>query len=103
VDDQNSLTMAKKILSDKIKTIFENSYRTYGIARIHACLQEENKSCSRPRVAGIMRELALQGKRKGIIRKKTRNSNHAHEVTENKLERQFKAEKPNQKWVADLT
>ena len=50
-----------------------------------------------------MRELGLQGKRKGIIRKKTTNSNHALEVAQNKLERQFKAEKPNQKWVADLT
>ena len=65
--------------------------------------QEEHESCSRPRVAGIMRELGLQGKRKGIIRKKTTNSNHALEVAQNKLERQFKAEKPNQKWVADLT
>jgi putative transposase len=64
--------------------------------------QEENESCSRPRVAGIMREVGLKGKRKGIIRKKTTNSNHLLEVAENKLERQFKAEKPNQKWVADL-
>ena len=50
-----------------------------------------------------MRELGLQGKRKGIIRKKITNSNHALEIAQNKLERQFKAEKPNQKWVADLT
>jgi putative transposase len=93
----------RKNLSFKIKTIFENSRKTYGITRIHACLCDENESCSRPRVAGIMRELGLQGKRKGIIRKKTTNSNHALEVAQNKLERQFKAEKPNQKWVADLT
>jgi putative transposase len=93
----------RKILSKKIKTIFENSRRTYGIARVHACLREENEWCSRPRVAGIMRELGLKGKRKGIIRKKTTNSNHALEVAQNKLEREFKAEKPNQKWVADLT
>ena len=93
----------RKNLSFKIKNIFENSRKTYGITRIHACLQEESPRCSRPRVAGIMRELGLKGKRKGIIRKKTTNSNHALEVAQNKLERQFKAEKPNQKWVADLT
>ena len=93
----------RNILSDKIKTIFENSRKTYGITRIHACLREKNESCSRPRVAGIMRELGLKGKRKGIIRKKTTNANHALEVAQNKLERDFKAEKPNQKWVADLT
>ena len=50
-----------------------------------------------------MRELGLQGKRKGIIRKKTTNSNHTLEIAENKLERQFKTDKPNHKWVADLT
>ncbi len=93
----------RKNLSFKIKIIFENSRKTYGITRVHACLQEENESCSRPRVAGIMGKLGLKGKRKGITGKKTTNSNHALEVAQNKLERQFKAEKPNQKWVADLT
>jgi putative transposase len=93
----------RKNLSFKIKIIFENSRRTYGITRIHACLRTENESCSRARVAGIMCELGLKGKRKGIIRQKTTNSNHTLEVAQNKLERQFKAEKPNQKWVADLT
>ena len=93
----------RKLLSNKIKTIFENSRKTYGITRIHACLREKNESCSRPRVAGIMRELGLKGKRKGFIRRKTTNSNHALEVPQNKLEREFKTEKPNQKRVADLT
>jgi putative transposase len=57
----------RKILSDKIKTIFENIRRSYGIARVHACLREENELSSRSRIAGILRELGLKGKRKGII------------------------------------
>ena len=93
----------RKALSQKIKTIHENSRRTYGSARIHACLLEAKESCSRPRVAGIMRELGLEGKRKGKIRHKTTDSTHAHAIAENRLERNFSAEKPNQKWVADLT
>ena len=93
----------RKILSNKIRVHYANSRKTYGSARILACLREENEWCSRSRVAGIMRELGLKGKRKGIIKKKTTNSNHTLEIAENKLERQFKAEKPNQKWVADLT
>jgi putative transposase len=90
-------------LSEKIKTIHENSRRTYGSARIHACLIETEEWCSRPRVAGIMRELGLEGKRKGRLRHKTTDSTHAHAIAENRLERNFNAEKPNQKWVADLT
>lgn len=100
---ESNRTKERKVLSEKIKTIFENSRKTYGSARIHACLREENEPGSRPRVAGIMRELGLQGKRKGTVRKKTTDSNHSHAIAENKLERSFDAQKPNQKWVADLT
>ena len=92
-----------KALSEKIKTIFENSRKTYGSARVHAVLREENEPGSRPRVAGIMRELGLEGKRKGKFRRKTTDSFHVHAIAENKLERNFNAEKPNRKWVADLT
>ena len=90
-------------LSEKIKIIHENSRKTYGSVRVHAVLLEENESSSRPRVAGIMRELGLQGKRKGIVKQKTTDSTHSHAIAENKLERKFDAEKPNRAWVADLT
>jgi transposase InsO family protein len=50
-----------------------------------------------------MRELGLQGKRKGTVKQKTTDSKHSCAIAENKLERKFDAEKPNQAWVADLT
>jgi putative transposase len=50
-----------------------------------------------------MRELGLQGKRKGTMKQKTTESKHTHAIAENKLERNFDTEKPNQAWVADLT
>ena len=90
-------------MSEKIKTIHENSRKTYGSVRVHAVLLEENESSSRPRVAGIMRELGLQGKRKGTVKQKTTDSKHSHAIAENKLERKFNAENPNRAWVADLT
>lgn len=34
--------------------------------------------------------------------KATTNSNHKHPVSENKLNRQFKVNKPNQSWVTDI-
>ena len=93
----------RKALSERIKTIHENSRKTYGSVRIHAVLLEENEPSSRPRVAGIMRELGLQGKRKGTVKHKTTDSKQSHAIAENKLERKFDVEKPDQKWVADLT
>jgi putative transposase len=100
---ESNRSKERKALSEKIKTIHENSRKTYGSVRVHAVLLEENESSSRPRVAGIMRELGLQGKRKGIVKQKTTNSKHSHAIAENKLERKFDAEKPNRAWVADLT
>jgi putative transposase len=100
---ESNRSKERKILSEKIKTIHENSRKTYGSVRVHAVLLEENESSSRPRVASIMRELGLEGKRKGVVKKKTTDSKHSHSIAENKLERKFDAEKPDQKWVADLT
>ncbi len=100
---ESNRSKERKALSEKIKTIHENSRKTYGNVRIHTVLLKENESSSRPRVAGIVRELELQGKRKGTEKQKTTDSKHPHAIAENKLERKFDAEKPNQKWVADLT
>ena len=93
----------RKQLSQKVKTIFENSRNTYGSARVHACLLEENESCCKPVVASIMREQGLKGKRKGRVTQKTTNSKHAHPIAQNKLERAFDASKPDLKWASDIT
>ncbi len=50
-----------------------------------------------------MRENGLKGKRKGKIKHQTTNSNHQNAIAENKLERKFSAEKPDQKWASDIT
>ena len=33
----------------------------------------------------------------------TTNSKHSSAIAENKLNREFQADKPNQKWVTDIT
>ena len=91
------------ILAEQIKLIHANSRNTYGSARVHAVLLERNEHCSRPRVASIMRDHGLTGKRKGKVRQITTDSTHGHTIAENRLDREFDAEKPNQKWVADIT
>jgi putative transposase len=93
----------RKQLSQKVKTIFENSRNTYGSARVHAVLLEENQVCCKPVVASIMREQGLKGKRKGQVTQKTTNSKHAHPIAQNKLERAFDASKPDLKWASDIT
>lgn len=86
----------------KIKTVYAKSRGTYGSPRVHACLVEQGERVSRPRVARIMREHGIQGKNRRRF-KATTNSHHAHPIAENRLERDFKAEKPDRIWAADIT
>lgn len=90
-------------LSQKIKSIYERSRRTYGSARIHACLLEDNEACCKPVVASIMRQHGLRGKRKGRIKRRTTDSEHDHPIAQNVLERKFDASKPDLKWASDIT
>ena len=68
---ESNRSKERKILTEKIKTEYATSRNTYGSRRIHACLLEHNVLCSRPRVASIMREHGLKGKRKGKIKRVT--------------------------------
>ncbi len=100
---ESTRSTKRKVLSQKIKNIHQNSRNTYGAARVHACLLEENESCCKPVVASIMREQGLKGKRKGRVKQKTTNSKHAHPIAQNKLERAFDSIKPDLKWASDIT
>lgn len=48
----------------KILAIHKESKKRYGSPRIHAALREENECCGRKRVARLMREERIAGKRR---------------------------------------
>lgn len=97
---------ANKILNDflgkEIKDIFENSRKTYGIYRIKAELKSKGINVGHNKIAKIKRDLGVYPKIKRRY-KKTTDSNHNERVNENLLNREFRAEKPNEKWVSDIT
>jgi putative transposase len=103
---QRGLSNRKKedaVLLEEIKMIHANSKRTYGSPRVKASLlEEQGKLVSRARTARLMREAGLRTKYKKRFVTTTK-SNHTHGIAENVLAREFKAEKPNQKWVTDIT
>lgn len=47
---------------EKIKEIHKASRRTYGSPRIHAEMKQQGESCSRKRVARLMRQEKIQAK-----------------------------------------
>ena len=91
------------VLLEEIKSIHAKSDRAYGSPRIkHELHDVKGKQVSRARVNRLMRQAGLRTKfkRKYVT---TTKSDHTHNIAENVLNREFKAEKPNQKWVTDIT
>ena len=83
--------------------IHANSKQTYGSPRVkHELLEQHGKRVSRARANRLMREAGLQTKYKKKFVTTTK-SKHSKNIAENKLNREFHADKPNQKWVTDIT
>lgn len=89
-------------LARKIKVIFDDEKSRVGAPRIAKRLKTEGELASRHRVARIMR---LNGWRARAAKKfkVTTNSNHRLPVAPNLLNQDFSAQKPNEKWVSDIT
>jgi transposase InsO family protein len=89
-------------LITKIKMIHEDSRQTYGSPRIHAELAFQGETCSRKRVAGLMKKAGVQAKMRKRFKLTTR-ANPKAKAAPNLLEQNFTAEMPNQRWVTDIT
>lgn len=89
-------------LIDHIRRIHKMSRKAYGSPRVHAQLKKQGYACNQKTVARLMHQDGLKAQRKyrKVI---TTNSKHSFPVAPNVLNREFQAEKPNQKWVADIT
>lgn len=85
-----------------IKDNFEESRSTYGYRRIHRCLQAQGETCSKHRVARLMKRHQLQPKTKKKF-KATTNSKHKLPIHKNHLQRDFTPGQINQAWVSDIT
>jgi transposase InsO family protein len=89
-------------LIEHIRRIHKLSRKTYGSPRVYHQLKKQGLICSPNRVARLMRQEDIKGRRK-YRKVHTTDSQHAFPVAENLLNREFEAEKPNQKWVGDIT
>lgn len=90
----------KKLL-ETIRQIHRETHGIYGSPRITESLPKDEKA-SRSRVARIMRENGIRSKTVKKY-KATTNSNHHLPVADNLLNRDFTAQRPNEKWVTDIT
>ena len=84
-----------------IRQIHRDNHQIYGYLKITQELPDALK-VSKHTVYRLMKQQGLQSKTRRKY-KATTNSKHNLPVAENLLNRQFSAEKPNQKWVSDIT
>jgi putative transposase len=89
-------------LGNLLEDAYQNNRQVYGSPRLHAELKEQGVHCGRKRVARLMRERGISAKPKRR-KLKTTDSHHSNPVALNMLARDFTADAPNTKWVADIT
>ena len=95
---------AEKELFYKIKQIFIESKKSYGVPRVWRELLRNGVSCSRRQVGRIMRKnklISVHCRRRRFI--STTDSSRTRAPSENLLNRNFKAKAINENWVGDIT
>lgn len=89
-------------LCEEIRRVWEENFRVYGVRKVWLQLNREGFEVARCTVARLMRRLGLQG----VVRGKpvtTTVSDKAVPCPLDRVNRQFRAERPNALWVSDFT
>ena len=87
-------------LAEKIKECQEKYGKTYGYRRVHIWLERQGIHHNPKTILRVMQKYDLLSV---IRRKKYRNYGEYLHRYPNLLNRDFKAERPNQKWVTDIS
>ncbi len=97
---------ARKTRDQELKTeiarVHEANFGVYGARKCWRGLNREGISVARCTVERLMREMSLEGVRRGKARKTT-TPNKSTARPADLVARDFSASRPNQLWVADLT
>jgi putative transposase len=94
-------SLVDESLGVQVRHSFLRSDRTYGARRVWRNVLEQGISCGLHRIARLMREQALRARPRRRSLPKDRDERSV--IAGNVLNRQFQADGPNQKWVANFT
>lgn len=90
-------------LAEQVRDVFKEFESISGSRKIAKELVDREVKVCRNTVAELMREMNLQSKAQRRAFVVTTDSNHLEPIAPNLLDRDFTAERPNEKWVADIT
>jgi putative transposase len=99
---RSARALADEALTPMVKASFVASARTYGARRVWRDILADGVSCGLHRIERLMRLQALRARprRRALPRDE---GERLAVIAPNALARQFTAERPNQKWIADFT
>jgi len=99
---RSSRARRDEVLSGHIQRVWEENFQVYGVRKVWRQLLREGVMVARCTVERLMRRLGLQGVVRGNP-VKTTISDKANPCPLDKVNRQFRAERPNALWVSDFT
>jgi putative transposase len=99
---KSAKTERREALVVAIKAVHGEMKARYGSPRIHDELVARGQPCCVKTVARLMRQHGIAAKTKRKFRCTT-DSNHAHPVAENIVDRDFNPKAANRIWTADIT
>ena len=91
-----------EFLIPQIQRVWDTNFQVYGAEKVWKQLQREGIFVARCTVERLMRRLGLQGVRRGKV-VRTTFGDPAAQCPLDRVNRQFKADRPNQLWVSDFT
>ena len=100
--DSCSESQRHEEILEAVRDIANSSNHSYGSRRIGKALNTLGYPVGRWKARSLMREAGVQVKHRKKY-KVTTDSNHKQPVFENKLNRQFDVEAPNQVYAGDIT
>ena len=89
-------------LCTTIQRVWDENRGVYGARKVWRQLQREQRTVARCTVERLMRSMGLKGVVRGR-RWRTTIADPAADRPADRVQRQFKAQRPNQLWVADFT
>ena len=89
-------------LKPEIQRVWQANMRVYGADKVWKQMNREGMAVARCTVERLMKRLGLQGVRRGkVVRTTIGDATAARPL--DRVNRQFKADRPNQLWVSDFT
>lgn len=90
-------------LRPEVLRVWEQNLAVYGADKVWDQLNKDGIAVARCTVERLMRDMGLQGCRRGRIWIRTTEGDDQLDRPADLVERQFRAPEPNRLWVADLT